>query len=69
MLYKYLNMLYNYINQKGEGGRSMAAKNPKQTSRSVAHTASKILTDKCYSDKAKSVAGSALAQTRPKKGK
>lgn len=47
----------------------MAAKNPKQTSRSVAHTASKILTDKRYSDKAKSVAGSALAQTRPKKGK
>ena len=69
MLYRYLNMLYNCAIQKGKGGRSMAAKNTKQTSPSVARTASKILTDKRYSDKAKSVAGSALAQTRPKKGK
>ena len=45
----------------------MASKNPKQTSRTVASKASKILTDNRYSDTSKSVAGSALAQTKPKK--
>lgn len=38
--------------------------NSKQTSKSVASTASKILRDNRYSKAAKSVAGSALAQTR-----
>lgn len=38
--------------------------NKKQTSRAVASTASKILRDSRYSDKSKSVAGSALAQTK-----
>lgn len=40
------------------------AKNAKQTSKSVATKASKILTDGRYSKTSKSVAGSALAQTR-----
>ena len=45
------------------------AKNTKQTSRSVASKASKILLDGRYSKTSKSVAGSALAQTRPGKRK
>ena len=40
-------------------------KNSKQTSRRVASTASKILRDGRYSKASKSVAGSALAQTKP----
>mgnify|MGYP000597676974 CR=1 FL=1 len=44
-------------------------KNNKQTSRTVATKASRILKDNRYSDTAKSVAGSALAQTRPGKKK
>lgn len=40
--------------------------NKKQTSKSVAKKASKILRDKRYSKTAKSVAGSALAQTKKK---
>lgn len=44
--------------------------NRKQTAPSVARKASQILKDKRYSSKAKSVAGSALSQTRkPKTGK
>lgn len=43
------------------------SKNKKQTSKNVAKVASKILRDNRYSDAAKKVAGSALAQT--KKGK
>lgn len=43
----------------------MAKNNPKQTSTAVASKASKILTDKRYSENSKSVAGSALSQTRP----
>lgn len=43
----------------------MPAKNTKQTSRVVATTASKIMTDKRYSPNAKTVAGSALAQAKP----
>ena len=39
--------------------------NSKQTSRRVASTASKILRDGRYSKASKSVAGSALAQTKP----
>ncbi len=38
--------------------------NKKQTSKRVASTASKILKDDRYSDKSKSVAGSALSQTK-----
>lgn len=40
-----------------------------KTSRKVASTASKILRDDRYSDAAKSVAGSALAQKRNRKKK
>ena len=45
------------------------AKNYKQTSRPVASKASKVLRDGRYSSKAKSVAGSALAQTKTGKKK
>ena len=41
------------------------AKNGKQTSKKVAATASKILRDGRYGKAAKSVAGSALAKTKP----
>lgn len=44
----------------------MMAKNTKQTSKAVASKASKILKDNRYSSKSKSVAGSALAQTKKK---
>ena len=47
----------------------MAGKNTKQTSKSVATKASKILTDNRYSKNSKSVAGSALSQTKPSKKK
>ena len=40
--------------------------NKKQTSRTVASKASNILRDNRYSSKSKSVAGSALAQTKPR---
>lgn len=40
------------------------AKNAKQTSRKVVSTASKVLRDGRYGKQAKSVAASALAQTR-----
>ena len=45
------------------------AKNSKQTSKRVASVASKILRDGRYSSAAKSVAGSALAQTKTGKKK
>jgi hypothetical protein len=45
------------------------SKNSKQTSRQVARKASAILRDGRYSKKTKSVAGSALSQTRPSKKK
>lgn len=45
------------------------AKNSRQTSKTVAKKASKILRDGRYSKTSKSVAGSALAQTRPSKKK
>lgn len=47
----------------------MAAQNSKQTSKSVATKASKILTDNRYSKTSKSVAGSALSQAKPSKKK
>lgn len=43
--------------------------NKKQTSKKVASTASSILRDNRYSNKSKSVAGSALAQTKTSKKK
>lgn len=45
------------------------ARNTKQTSKSVASKASQILKDNRYGAKSKSVAGSALSQTRPSKKK
>lgn len=42
-------------------------KNTKQTSKTVAKKASVILRDNRYSKTSKSVAGSALAQTKPKR--
>lgn len=45
-----------------KGGEAMSS-NKKETSRRVASIASDVLRDKRYSDKSKSVAGSALAQT------
>ena len=47
----------------------MAKRNTTQTSKRVASKASKILSDGRYSKKSKSVAGSALSQTRPSKKK
>lgn len=44
-------------------------KNSKQTSKSVATKASKILKDGRYGKNSKSVAGSALTQTKPGKKK
>lgn len=43
--------------------------NSKQTSKPVASTASAILKDNRYSQNSKSVAGSALAQTKSKSSK
>ncbi len=45
------------------------ARNTKQTSKAVATKASQILREGRYGNKAKSVAGSALAQTKPSKKK
>ena len=45
---------------------NIMTKNSKQTSKKVAATASKILRDGRYGKAAKSVAGSALAQTKPR---
>lgn len=44
-------------------------KNSKQTSKKVASKASKVLRDGRYSKTSKSVAGSALSQTKPTKRK
>ncbi len=44
-------------------------KNSKQTSKTVATKASRILKDGRYGKYSKSVAGSALAQTKPRKKK
>ena len=50
-----------------EKGKNLA--NKKQTSKKIASIASKILKDKRYSKASKSVAGSALAQTKTSKKK
>ena len=47
----------------------MAKANTKQTSRPVASKASSLLKDGRTGAKTKSVAGSALSQTKPKSGK
>ena len=47
----------------------VAKKNSKQTSAKVASKASKVLRDGRYSKDSKSVAGSALSQTKPKEKK
>lgn len=47
----------------------MAKANTKQTSRPVASKASSLLRSGRTGDKTKSVAGSALSQTKPKSGK
>lgn len=47
----------------------MAKANKKQTSRRVASKASSLLRDGRTGTKTKSVAGSALSQTKPKSGK
>jgi len=47
----------------------MAKRNTKQTSKNVASKAGKILRDGRYSNNSKSVAGSALSQTRPSRKK
>lgn len=67
-------ILYNEIDLKNksifkESEVINMAKNTKQTSRPVASKASKVLRDGRYSKTSKSVAGSALAQTRPRKRK
>lgn len=67
-------ILYNEIDLKNksifkESEVINMAKNTKQTSRPVASKASKVLRDGRYSKTSKSVAGSALAQTRPGKRK
>lgn len=68
------NLHYIYENEctnpkNGKEVVQMAKRNSKQTSKRVASKASKILSDGRYSKKAKSVAGSALSQTRPSKNK
>ena len=55
-----------YDNKKHKEVMTMA-KNVKQTSRKVASTASRVMRDGRYGKQSKSVAASALAQTRPKK--
>lgn len=47
----------------------MATRNTKQTCKAVATKASKILSDNRYSRNSKSVAGSALSQTKSSKKK
>lgn len=65
-----LNQLIKYkITGRLESEVRFMSKNTKQTSKSVASKASKILSDGRYSKKSKSVAGSALSQTRPSKKK
>lgn len=61
--------MFAYLNKaKTESELIYIAKNSKQTSKRVASKASKVLRDGRYGSKVKSVAGSALAQTK-KSGK
>lgn len=63
---KIVKVDFNFLRKNLKGGENM---NKKQTSKSVATKASQILRDERYSSKAKSVAGSALAQTKTGKKK
>lgn len=56
-------------NSQKTHGKESAFMNKKQTSKTVAAKASQILRDGRYGSKAKSVAGSALAQTKTGKKK
>lgn len=57
--------MFAYLNEaKTEREVIRMAKNLKQTSKTVAFKASKVLRDGRYSKTSKSVAGSALAQTK-----
>lgn len=64
-------MMTNKILKLGEigGVETMKSSTRKVTSKAVASEASRILRDGRYSDAAKKVAGSALAQARAKKKK
>ena len=64
----YISLTDNYfINAKIFSEEEIKmAKNTKQTSAKVASKAGKILRDGRYGKNAKSVAGSALSQTKPK---
>ncbi|MDE8290143.1 hypothetical protein PT165_03135 [Erysipelothrix rhusiopathiae] len=64
-----LSFIVEFIFKNGKEVVQMAKRNTKQTSKRVASKASKILNDGRYSKKSKSVAGSALSQTRPSKKK
>lgn len=57
--------MFAYLNEaKTEREVIRMAKNLKQTSKTVASKASKVLQDSRYSKTSKSIAGSALAQTK-----
>lgn len=57
--------MFAYLNEaKTEREVIRMAKNLKQTSKTVASKASKVLRDSRYSKTSKSIAGSALAQTK-----
>lgn len=60
------NYFLGFIILNVESEVSSMAKNGKQTSRRVASTASKILRDGRYGKDSKSVAASALSQTKPR---
>lgn len=60
------NYFLGFIILNVESEVSSMAKNSKQTSRRVASTASKILRDGRYGKDSKSVAASALSQTKPR---
>lgn len=60
------NYFIGFIILNVESEVSSMAKNSKQTSRRVASTASKILRDGRYGKDSKSVAASALSQTKPR---
>jgi len=60
------NYFFGFFILNVESEVILMAKNSKQTSRRVASTASKILRDGRYGKDSKSVAASALAQTRPR---
>ena len=60
------NYFLAFIILKVESEVITMAKNGKQTSRRVASTASRILRDGRYGKDSKSVAASALAQTKPR---